>query len=124
VIGAQCVPEVRVGLAQRRRRSAWERFGNVRKANDRTTGLAQRDTVAALGYRPVGEIDDDTVGEIAEVTRALLTTGGYDGLVALASFRIDLDGDSGMTGTAQTDLVLAAQAAWKSSITTLRYRSC
>lgn len=64
-------------------------------------------------YRPDGEVDDDSWHDIAAVTRLFLETGGYDGLITLASAALTLMASRDMTDDRSGDLVLAAQGAWE-----------
>jgi hypothetical protein len=65
------------------------------------------------GFRPAGELEESALAEIAEVARAFLEVGGYDGLVALASAALALMAARDMTSRPGSDLVLAAQTAWE-----------
>jgi hypothetical protein len=64
-------------------------------------------------FRPPGEIDAETSENIADVARSFLTTGGYDGLLALSSASLTLMARRGMTSSRGADLALAARVAWE-----------
>lgn len=64
------------------------------------------------GYRPDDVLDDDTLGEVAEVARVLVDADEHDGLTLLAAVTLVLFVRRGCSDNPAHDLVLAAQALW------------